>query len=52
MSEQAPNSPFVILDMPPKEENLHVPGPYTRSPSLSPRVNPAAEPVTLTINGQ
>jgi NADH-quinone oxidoreductase subunit G len=52
MSEQAPNSPFVILDMPPKEENLHVPGPYTRSPSLSPRVNAAAEPVTLTINGK
>ena len=52
MKEQTPNSPFVILDMPPKEENLQVPGPYTRSPSLSPRVNPAAEPVTLTINGK
>ena len=52
MSEQTPNSPFVILDMPPKEENLRVPGPYTRSPSLSPRANPAAEPVTLTINGR
>ncbi|MGO8791683.1 MAG: NADH-quinone oxidoreductase subunit NuoG [Terriglobia bacterium] len=52
MSEQTPNSPFVILDMPPKEENLHVPGPYTRSPSLSPRANPAAEPVTLTIDGK
>jgi hypothetical protein len=51
MKEQTPNSPFVILDMPPKEENLQVPGPYTRSPSLSPRANPAAEPVTLTING-
>ena len=38
--------------MPPKEENLRVPGPYTRSPSLSPRANPAAEPVTLTINGK
>ncbi len=52
MKEQTPNSPFVILDMPPKEENLQVPGPYTRSPSLSPRVNPTAEPVTLTINGK
>jgi NADH-quinone oxidoreductase subunit G len=52
MNEQTPKSPFVILDMPPKEENLQVPGPYTRSPSLSPRVNPAAKPVTLTINGQ
>ena len=52
MKEQTPNSPFVILDMPPKEENLHIPGPYTRSPSLSPRANPGAELVTLTINGQ
>jgi NADH-quinone oxidoreductase subunit G len=52
MNEQKPNSPFVILDMPPKEENLRVPGPYTRSPSLSPRANPAAEPVTLTINAK
>jgi NADH-quinone oxidoreductase subunit G len=52
MKEQTPKSPFVILDMPPKEENLHVPGPYTRSPSLSPRVNATAEPVTLTINGK
>jgi NADH-quinone oxidoreductase subunit G len=52
MNEQTPKSPFIILDMPPKEENLHVPGPYTRSPSLSPRVNAAAEPVTLTINGK
>ena len=52
MNEQTPDSPFVILDMPPKEENLQVPGPYTRSPSLSPRANPAAEPVTLTINGK
>jgi len=43
---------FVILDMPPKEENLHVPGPYTRSPSLSPQPNPAAPPVTLTIDGK
>jgi NADH-quinone oxidoreductase subunit G len=51
MSERTHDSRFVILDLPPKEENLHVPGPYTRSPSLSPRVNPAAEPVTLTING-
>src|SRR5271157_6361418 len=52
MSERTHDSRFVILDMPPKEENLHVPGPYTRSPSLSPRVNASAEPVTLTINGQ
>jgi NADH-quinone oxidoreductase subunit G len=52
MKEQTPKSPFVILDMPPKEENLQVPGPYTRSPSLSPRSNPAAEPVTLTIDGK
>ena len=52
MSEPTHNSPFVIQDMPPKQENLQVPGPYTRSPSLSPRANPAAEPVTLTINGK
>ncbi|MGA2988191.1 MAG: NADH-quinone oxidoreductase subunit NuoG [Terriglobia bacterium] len=52
MNERTHDSRFVILDMPPKEENLQVPGPYTRSPSLSPRANPAAEPVTLTINGQ
>ncbi|MFZ0960163.1 MAG: NADH-quinone oxidoreductase subunit NuoG [Terriglobia bacterium] len=52
MKEPTPNSPFVILDMPPKEENLQVPGPYTRRPSLSPRVNSAAEPVTLTIDGK
>jgi NADH-quinone oxidoreductase subunit G len=52
MSEQRHDPQFVILDMPPKPENLQVPGPYTRSPSLSPRVNPAAEPVSLTINGQ
>ena len=52
MNEQTPKSPFVILDMPPKEENFQVSGPYTRSPSLSPRVNSAAEPVTLTINGK
>ena len=52
MKERTHDSRFVILDMPPKEENLQVPGPYTRSPSLSPRVNPAAEPVTLTINGK
>ena len=52
MNERTHNSRFVILDMPPKEENLQVPGPYTRSPSLSPRANPAAEPVTLTINGK
>jgi NADH-quinone oxidoreductase subunit G len=51
MNERTHDSRFVILDLPPKEENLHVPGPYTRSPSLSPRVNSAAEPVTLTING-
>ena len=52
MSERTHDSRFVILDMPPKEENLQVPGPYTRSPSLSPRANPAAEAVTLTINGK
>jgi NADH-quinone oxidoreductase subunit G len=52
MNKQTPKSPFVILDMPPKEDNLHVPGPYTRSPSLSPRPNLTAEPVTLTINGK
>jgi NADH-quinone oxidoreductase subunit G len=52
MKEQTHKSPFVILDMPPKEENLLVPGPDTRSPSLSPRVNPAGAPVTLTINGK
>jgi NADH-quinone oxidoreductase subunit G len=43
---------FVTLDLPPKEQNLHVPGPYTRSPSLSPQPNPAGEPVTLTIDGK
>ena len=43
---------FVILDQPAKAGNPPVPGPYTRSPSLSPRVNPAAEPITLTINGK
>ena len=52
MKEQTSNSAFVILDMPPREENSRVPGPYTRSSSLSPRVNTAAEPVTLTINGK
>jgi len=52
MNERTHNSQFVILDMPPKEGNLQFPGPYSRSPSLSPRVNPAAEPVTLTINGK
>src|SRR5579862_4315548 len=52
MSEQRHDSRFVILDMPPKVENLQVPGPYTRSPSLSPRVNSTAEPVSLTINGK
>jgi NADH-quinone oxidoreductase subunit G len=43
---------FDILDLPLKEENLHVPGPYTRSPSLSPQPNPVGEPVTLTIDGK
>ena len=52
MSERTHDSRFVILDMPPREENLHVPGPYTRSASLSPRVNAGGEPVTLTINGK
>jgi NADH-quinone oxidoreductase subunit G len=52
MSEQRHDSRFVILDMPPKEENLNVPGPYTRSPSLSPRTNTTAAPVSLTINGK
>jgi NADH-quinone oxidoreductase subunit G len=51
MSESKHDSRFIILDMPPKEENLWIPGPYTRSPSLSPRANAAAEPVALTING-
>ncbi len=52
MNGQTHDPRFVILDLPPKEENLQVPGPYTRSPSLSPRVNPSAPPVTLTIDGQ
>jgi NADH-quinone oxidoreductase subunit G len=52
MNKQTPKSPFVILDLPPKEENLQVAGPYTRSPSLSPGVNAAAEPVTLTIDSK
>jgi NADH-quinone oxidoreductase subunit G len=52
MKDQTHNSQFVILDLPLKEENLHVPGPYTRSPSLSPRSNPTAEPVTVTIDGK
>ena len=52
MDEKLHNSQFVILDQPTKAENLNVPGPYTRSPTLSPRANPAGEPVTLTIDGQ
>ncbi len=52
MSERTHDSRFVILDMPPKAENLQVPGPYTRSPSLSPRVNPGADAVSLTINSK
>jgi NADH-quinone oxidoreductase subunit G len=52
MKDQTHNSQFVILDLPPKAENLHVPGPYTRSPSLSFQSNPAAEPVTVTIDGK
>jgi len=43
---------FVILDLPAKAGSPPVPGPYTRSPSLSPRVNPEAEPITLKINGK
>jgi NADH-quinone oxidoreductase chain G len=52
MKDETRKSPFVILDLPPKEENLQIAGPYTRSPSLSPRTNPAVEPVSLTINGK
>jgi NADH-quinone oxidoreductase subunit G len=52
MNDWTHDPQFVILDMPPKQENLQVPGPYTRSPSLSPRANPTAEPVTLTIDGK
>ncbi len=52
MSDQTHDSRFVILDMPTREDNLQVPGPYTRSPSLSPRTNATAEAVSLTINGK
>ena len=52
MSETKHDSRFVILDTPPREANLRAPGPYFRSPSLSPRANPASENVTLSINGK
>ena len=52
MNEKTHDSRFVILDQPTRQENIALPGPYTRSPSLSPRANPAAEPVTLTIDGK
>lgn len=52
MKDQTHKSQFVILDLPPNAENVHVPGPYTRSPSLSPQLNPAAEPVSVTIDGK
>ncbi len=52
MSGEAQKSPFQVLDLPAKPETRDALGPYTRSPSLSPRVNPTAEPVTLTINGK
>ncbi len=52
MSEQRHDPQFVILDMPSKQDTLQVPGPYTRSPSLSPRVNTSVEAVNLTINGK
>jgi NADH-quinone oxidoreductase subunit G len=52
MSEQGHDSRFVILDMPPKDQNRQAAVPYFRSPSLSPRSNPAAENVTLSINGK
>ncbi len=52
MKDETQKSPFVILDLPPKEENFQVAGPYSRSHSLSPRTNAAVEPVSLTINGK
>ena len=52
MKNQGHDPQFVILDLPPKQETQRGPNPYFRSPSLSPRTNPAAEPVTLTINGK
>ena len=52
MKDETQKSPFVILDLPPKGENFQVAGPYSRSPSLSPRTNAALEPVSLTINGK
>jgi NADH-quinone oxidoreductase subunit G len=52
MKDQTHNSQFVTIDISPKRENLQAAVPYTRSPSLSPRANPAAEPVTLRIDGK
>ena len=56
MTDRKPEPAFVILDLPTKEENLRVPGPYTRSASLSPGLpslkQPAPAPVTLTIDGK
>ena len=52
MNEKLHDPQFVILDLPTKQENIQVPGPYTRSPSLSPRVHPEAELITLTIDGK
>jgi len=52
MNNPAHDAKFESLDLPSKPENFDVLGPYTRSASLSPRINPAAEPVTLTIDGK
>jgi NADH-quinone oxidoreductase chain G len=52
MSEINAKSPFAILDQPTRPDDAGRPGPYTRSPALSPRVLPEGEPVTLTIDGK
>jgi NADH-quinone oxidoreductase subunit G len=56
MKDRMQGSGFEAWDLPPKPENLRAPGPYSRSQSLMPsapsRRGPAAEPVTLTIDGK
>lgn len=56
MTDRTRDPAFKILDLPTKEENLRVPGPYPRSVSLMPGLlapkGTAAAPVTLTIDGK
>jgi NADH-quinone oxidoreductase subunit G len=56
MTDRVRAPAFTTLDLPTKEANLHVPGPYTRSESLLPVLpapkGTAAVPVTLTIDGK